>query len=109
LGEVGEDAGEPVGGAAFKQQVMRAFMDHYEKGMIGEGAEQIGDADDYPPGLVFYHPCQGYLEQDQAKDCEKGVLVLSDKLSHFRMLLQDLFGAKPVRLLLNGINKVGSL
>ena len=53
LGKIGQDAGEPVGGAFFEQQVVCTFMDHDEQGVVGKGAEKIGSADDQPPGTVF--------------------------------------------------------
>jgi hypothetical protein len=109
LGEVGEDAGEPVGAAAFEEQVVCALVDHHEERVVGKGAEEVGSAHDQPPGLVFQQPTHGDLEQDQPQDGEYGVSVLSDQFSHFRMLLQDLFCTESVRFLLDGINKIGSL
>lgn len=109
LGQVGEDAGEAIGRAALKKQMVRALMDHDEEGMIGKRSQQVGCTDDDPPGAIFHDPGQGYLEQYKAKDSEERVLVLSDKLSHFRVLLQNLFRTKPVGLLFSGINKIGSL
>lgn len=53
LWQVCQNAGEPVGGAAFEEQVVCAFMDHDEQGVVGEGAEEISCADDHPPGTVF--------------------------------------------------------
>ena len=108
LGEVGENAGEPVGSAVFEQEVVGALMDHNKKGMIGESSKQIGRAEDDPPGAVPYEPGHNYLEGYEAKEGEEGVFVLSDKLSHFRMLLQDLFGTKAMRFLLSRINKISS-
>lgn len=87
LGEVGEDAGQAVGGAAFEQQVVGAFMDHDEEGVIGKSAEQIGCTDDDPPGTAFYQPGHGDLEQDEAKDGKERIVILSDEFSHFGMLL----------------------
>jgi len=109
LRKVGEDTGQAIGRAAFEKKMVSAFMDHDEKRMIGKGAQQVGCADNDPPGVIFHEPGQYYLEQYQAKDCKECILVLSDKLSHFRVLLQDLFRTKPVGLLISGINKIGSL
>src|ERR1700733_5696732 len=83
LGKVGQDAGEPVGGASFEQQVVCTFMDHDEQGVVGEGAEEIGSADDHPPGAIFKQPCQDALKENEAEDGKDSILVLSDELSYF--------------------------
>ena len=109
LGKVGQDPAEPVSGPALEEQVVRAFMDHDKEGMIGKSTQQVGCADNEPPGAIFYDPGEGHLEKHESKDGKERILVLSDKLSYFRVLLQNLFGPEPVGLLLNGINKISSL
>jgi hypothetical protein len=87
LRQVGEDTGEAVGGATLEEQMMRAFMDHDEKGVIGKGAKQVGCAEHDPPGLVLYQPGKYDLEQYQPEYGKKGVFILADQLSDLRMLL----------------------
>lgn len=84
-------------------------MDHHKKRVIGKSAEQIGRTYYDPPGTVPYQPRQNDLEQDETQYGKEGVFVLPDEFSHFRMLLQDLPGTKPVRLLFFGVNKISSL
>jgi hypothetical protein len=108
LGQVGQDAGEPVGGAAFEQQVVCAFMDHDEEGVVGKCAQEISCAEDQPPGAVAKQEGQADLKQYETEDGEDRVFVLSDELSHFGVLLQDLFSTEAMRLLLLGINKIDS-
>ena len=109
LGEVGEDAGQAVGSAAFEQQMMGAFMDHDEKGVVGKSAEQVSCADDDPPGTSFYEPGHGDLEQDEAQDGEERPIIFSDEFSHLGVLLQDLFGTETMGLLFVGIHEICSL
>jgi len=109
LREIGEDTGEAVGSAILEEQMMCALVDHDEEGMIGKCAQQIGCAEDDPPGGISYQPSEDDLEQYEAEDGKERVFVLPDKLSDLRMLLQYLFGTEPVGLLLSGIHKICSL
>jgi hypothetical protein len=89
--------------------VMGALVDHDKEGVVGKGAQQVGCAEDDPPGAVLYQPGHGHLEPYEAQDSEEGILILADKFSDLRMLLKDLFGTEPVGLGLHGMNKISSL
>jgi len=49
------------------------------------------------------------LEKDDPEDGKERIVIFSDQCPHFRVLLQDLFCAEAVWLLLFGINEVSSL
>jgi len=66
---------------------MGAFMDHDEEGVVCKSAEQVGCADDDPPGAAFYEPGHNALEKNEAEDSEKRIAILPDELPHFGMLL----------------------
>jgi hypothetical protein len=83
-------------------------MDHDEQGVVGKGAEEIGSADDHPPGAIFKQPCQDALKENEAEYGKDGILVLSDELSYFGVVLQDLFGAEAMWFLLVGVHKISS-
>ena len=109
LWEVGEYTGQAVSGAAFEQQVVGAFVDHDEKRVVSKSAEQVGGADDDPPGTAFYQPGHDDLEQDEAEDGKERIVILSDEFSHFGVLLQDLFGTEAMGLLFVGIHEISTL
>src|SRR5690606_22803457 len=90
LRDIGKDACQPVGRRLFEYEFMRAFMYHYEQGVIRKGAQQVGRAYHYPPGLVCYQPGQHYLEGYQSYNRCKSPGIFPDQVPYIGMLLQDL-------------------
>ena len=48
------------------------------------------------------------MKENEAQDGKDGILILSDELSYFGVLLQDLFGAEAMGFLLVGVYKISS-
>jgi hypothetical protein len=82
---------------------------HDEEGVVCEGAQEVGGADDDPPRLIPDQPGKNNLEEHESENGEERIAVLSDQFPHFGVLLQYLFGTEPVGLLFSGINEICSL
>ena len=77
---------------------MRAFVDHHEKCVVGERADEVGGQEHDPPGLVPEKPGDQDLDGDEAQDDPESRRILSDQSPHFRVGLENKLGADAVRL-----------